>query len=52
MGSLGGAPHLGKDILSTPRSAQSGWKPDGECNGISWPDGTLDSKESQDESLA
>jgi hypothetical protein len=52
VGSLGGAPHLGKDILGTLRSAQSGQKSDGECKGKSRPDGTLDSEESRGESLA
>ena len=52
VGSLGGAPHLGKDILGTPRSAQSGQKSDEECNGKSRLDGTLDNKGSRRESVA
>ena len=52
LGSSGGAPHLGKDILGTLRSAQLGQEPDGECNGKSGLDGTLNSKESRRESVA
>ena len=52
MGSFGGAPDLGKDIQGTLRSTQTGQKSVEECKGKSWPDGTLDSKGSRDESLA
>jgi len=52
LGSSGGAPPLGKDILATPRSAQAGQKSAEECNGKSWLDGTPDSNGSRDESLA
>jgi hypothetical protein len=52
VGSLGGAPQLGKDSLATPRSAQAEQKPAEECNGKSWPDGTLDRKGSRHESVA
>lgn len=52
MGSLGGAPHLRKDIEGTPRSAQSGQNSDVECKGKSWPNGTLESKGFRGESLA
>jgi hypothetical protein len=52
VGSFGGAPDLGKDIQGTLRSTQSEQKPDEEWKGKSWPDGTLDSKGSRDESLA
>jgi hypothetical protein len=52
VGSLGGAPRLGKDIQATLRSTQTEQKPVEEWKGKSWPDGTLDSKGSRDESLA
>jgi hypothetical protein len=52
VGSFGGAPELGKDIQATLRSTQPGQKSGEEWKGKSWPDGTLDSKGSRDESLA
>ena len=52
VGSLGGAPPLGKDSQATLRSAQAGQEPAAECKGKSWLDGIHDNKGCRGESLA